>query len=473
MRSRTIREGSVGLLVLVGAIIFGGLIMWLRGFNLTSRSYKFIAVFPNVAGMTAGAPVRYRGVDVGKITEVRAGANGVDVTVEIEDSDLLIPHDARIEANQSGLVGQTSVDITPQGTTNLETESLSPFGEECLDSEQIICNDDRLKAVEGVNFVELLRNSTKLTEIYTDPEFFENINALTTNASEAAAGVAELANELTLLSGSVRKEIGGFSAAAESLNRAADQTSSQLGSAAERISGTAEEYRLTAVQLNRLIATTNELVATNRGTLVRTLNNISQTSDQLGDLIGSFTTTINRVNSTVSQVNSTVDQSNVGGLLQNLETLSANAAEASDNLRDITATLNNPTNLQVLQQTLDSARATFENAQKITADLDELTGDPSFRTNVRELIDGLNQLVSSTEELERQIQVAQSLEPVSEKLNQATSNYVDTSMAAQKEQIKVEQDSSKLQLEQQQHRLGLMEPAGRKLLPEEEVESFE
>jgi len=50
----------------------------------------------------------------------------------------------------------------------------------------------------------------------------------------------------------------------------------------------------------------------------------------------------------------------------------------SANLRDISNALNSPTNLLVLQQTLDSARVTFQNAQKITSDLDELTGDPAL-----------------------------------------------------------------------------------------------
>jgi len=64
--------------------------------------------------------------------------------------------------------------------------------------------------------------------------------------------------------------------------------------------------------------------------------------------------------------------------------VSANAAQASANLRDISNALTGPTNLLVLQQTLDSARVTFQNAQKITSDLDELTGDPAFRENIRD-----------------------------------------------------------------------------------------
>ena len=64
----------------------------------------------------------------------------------------------------------------------------------------------------------------------------------------------------------------------------------------------------------------------------------------------------------------------------------------------------------LLQQTLDSARLTFENTQKITSDLDELTGDPTFRQNLRQLVNGLSGLVSSTQQMQEQVKVAANLE---------------------------------------------------------------
>jgi phospholipid/cholesterol/gamma-HCH transport system substrate-binding protein len=96
-------------------------------------------------------------------------------------------------------------------------------------------------------------------------------------------------------------------------------------------------------------------------------------------------------------------------LISNLETLSANAAQTSANLRDVSVTLNNPTTITMLQQTLDSARATFENTQKITSDLDELTGDPKLRENLKRLINGLSGLVSSTQQLQQQAEISQIL----------------------------------------------------------------
>ena len=423
MRSRTIREGSVGLLILAGMGVFGGLVLWLLGFNPRNRSYQFTVTFPDILGMESGAAVRYRGSQVGKIKEVKAGTNGIDVVVEIERADLLIPHDVTIEANQAGLISQTSVDITPKKVLPEEALSLNPLSSQCP-SEQIICHEDRLNGEVGVSLMELLRQTTRVTEAYSTPEFFDNVNALTKNASIAVGGVAKLTSELSLLSSSVRGELGGFSETADSLTTTANQTLAQVGSAAERFSETADKIgstterfgetaELTGGQLNQLMTSANELLVTNRANLVGGLDNLRQTSEQLSGLLGDLSTT-------VAKVNTTIDQAKFVELVGNFETLSANAAAASENFKDISTSLNSQQNLVLLQQTLESARATFANAQKITADLDDLTGDPDFRNNLKELVNGLGSLVSTTQQLQQQVEVAQSLEPVSDAINTAT-----------------------------------------------------
>jgi len=426
MRSRTIREGSVGLLILVGLAVLVGLVVWIRGLRFGDRSYSFVVNFPNVAGMKEGATVRYRGVDVGNITDIQAATNGVDVTIEIESADLVIPEDVAIEANQSGLIGETSVDITPLREVSSTIQSMNPLEAEC-NSEVIICDDERVRGEIGVSFIELLRNTERLTTIYTDPQFFNNINSLAQNASLAASGIAQLAGELSLLSRSVRQEVGGFSQASDAITTAATQTT-------QRIGDTAEQYSQTAVQLNRLIASTNDLVTRNRAVLVGTLTSVGQTSDQLRVLLRDLRPTLENVNTTISLVNSQVEKADVDTIIGNVETasanlatLSANAAEVSADLRDISNALDSPSNAMVLQQLLDSARVTFENTQKITSDLEDLTGDPEFRQNFKELVNGLSELVSSTEQLEQQIQVAQVVESASTEITTAAVEVVDQS----------------------------------------------
>lgn len=405
MRTRTVREGSVGLLILLGLALFVGLILWLRGLSVGKRSYNAVVEFVRVNGMQEGAVVRYRGVTVGNISDIRPGPNGVEVGIQISPADLLIPRDVVVEANQSGLISEVGIDITPQEDLPTKAVIAKPLDENC-DRSLIICDGSRLQGRIGISTDELIRYSTRFASVYSDPTLYANTNAAVKNASVAAAGVVQLTRELSTLTKATQQQLGNFSAAANSVQRAANQLSTSANKTVTQFGATAEQISLTANQVNRLVTNLDSLLTTNRSSLVTALNNINQASEQLLVTVNGLTPTVNRVTQ--------------GELIQNLETLSANAAQASANFRDISNTLNTPTNLLVLQQTLDSARVTFQNAQKITSDLDELTGDPAFRQNLRELVNGLSGLVSSTQQLQQQVQVAQTLDSLTDAVKTPT-----------------------------------------------------
>ena len=367
-----VREGSVGLLILGGLGLFGGLILWLRGLNPGNRSFSVTIDFSTIGGVQTGSPVRYRGVTVGRIDRISPDPNGVAVQVAIAPADLIIPRDSEVTVNQSGLLGETVLDIVPRKSLPDGAVAAKPLDRNC-NKELILCEGSRINGALGISTEELVRASIKFANVYSDPKFTGNINSLTKNSSDAAAQITILSKEVTGLVKSARQEVGTFSGTAKSISNAADQ------------------FGLTIAQVN-------SLVTANRATLVSTLDNLNQTSGQL------------RV--TVTRLSPTLDRVQQGQLIQNLETLSANAAQASTNLRDVSVKLNNSSNLTVLQQTLDSARATFQNAQKITADLDELTGDPQLRDDLRNLIRGLSGLTSSTQQLQQQAQVSQVLAPL-------------------------------------------------------------
>jgi len=406
MRSRSIREGSVGLLILVGLGLIGGLILWIRGFDPTKRAYRFTVDFSNIAGMELGAPVRYRGVAVGKIVGLIPGANVVGVEVEVRPATLRIPKDALIQVIQTGLIGETYVDIAPNVELPPESVATNPLAVEC-NSEVIICNGDRLEGYSGVSFSELIGSITRFTDLFSNPEIVGEIRTLTRNSADAADGVADLSREVSTLSQLVRQELG-------SLSDAATGSVTSVGRAADTIA-------LTATQVD-------ELITTNRSAIVSTLSNLNQTSRELQTVLGSLSPMLDD-----------------NGVVENLQTLSVNAVEASNNLRNLSEAVGSPENLLLLQQTLDSARSTFQNAQKITADLDELTGDPNFRGNVRDLIDSLNNLVSTTQHLEHRAQLAQMLD--------------SADLALQSSQWNVEADSSPAPAQAQTESLVLPTPS--------------
>jgi phospholipid/cholesterol/gamma-HCH transport system substrate-binding protein len=437
-----IREGSLGLLILLGLGLFGSFVLWLRGFSFGRQNYTVVIEFRDIAKLQLGAPVRYRGVQVGVVSEINARSNHVDVAIQITPATLRIPRQVRIEANQAGFIGETSIDIFPFQDISIAARNTNPLDKNCK-SELIICDRDRLQGEIGVTFDELLRNSLGLSKLFSNPQFFGNLTQLIQNTTVVTAEVTALSRDLQQLTQLTEKELGRVSTtavqSANTISQAVTQISGtvnelgttakqvtasinqfgstanqigntidQFGSTANQIGNTVGQLQTTANELNSLVRNVNGLVVANRSTLVQTLDNLSQTSEDLR-------VAVNRLDPAIAQVETGLNQAQIPQLLTNLQQVSANAvqvstdaAQATANLRD----LSNPTNLILLQQTLDSARATFENAEKITSDLDRLTGDPTFFNDLRQLIDSLNNLLSVTEQLEQQAAIAQNLDPI-------------------------------------------------------------
>jgi len=384
MRERAIREGSVGLLIVMAAGLFGGMVLWLRGYNPRQQSYRATFLFTNTLGVQEGAAVRFRGVRVGRVLAIRPGSNQVEVDVEISPPTLLIPSDSLIAVNQAGLIGETTIDITPQQDLTVATASLTPFEPNC-NRDQILCHGDQRVGQVGASYESLIRSAEELATTFSDPKLTANLNRTLENASEFAASATVLSGELTRLSQQVQTDLGPLMASANRATDNLDGTLTEIGNTATAIGSAANQFEITGSEVNGLINR-------NRNSLVTTLDSLSRSSAHLETIMATLSPEIQD-----SQ------------FIANLDRLSTDASAAMADIRALTAAANTPENLVMLQQTLDSARSVFQSAHKVIADVDELTGDPTLRNNIRNLINGLGTLVSLTDQLEQDSRLAQAL----------------------------------------------------------------
>ncbi|WP_328726565.1 MlaD family protein [Streptomyces sp. NBC_00259] len=84
--------------------------------SLLDNDYTVAADFADSGGIFAGAEVTYRGVPVGRVGELRlTGADGVSVSLDIEDGQRIPADTVAVVANRSA-VGEQYVDLQPRAS---------------------------------------------------------------------------------------------------------------------------------------------------------------------------------------------------------------------------------------------------------------------------------------------------------------------------------------------------------------------
>ena len=339
-------------------------------------------MFPNAGNMTPGTNVTYRGVNIGQVESVVPEAEAVAVGIEISPGDRLIPVNSRIEIVQAGLVGETSIDITPLQTLISQENIAKPLDPNC-DQALIICNGSRLEGEAKLDVNTLIRSMLRISNIIGDPELLTAFRSLTKNATNALGEISTLVGEVNK-----NESVTTLNSTLTSLDQASGEVSSFVTQLSKK--GTVNNLNSTLASVGGAAEEIRVFLASNQTNLANTLNSIAQTSDQIRVTARSLTPVIERVQQ--------------GGLLDDLETIAANGAELTANLRDFSANLNSPQTRLLLEQTLNSARAAFNNIQKITSDVDELTGNAEFRQDIERLMRGLSNLISSTQLLQQQVE---------------------------------------------------------------------
>ncbi|CAI8596335.1 unnamed protein product [Vicia faba] len=159
---RSIWEGGVGLFLVSGAVLLALSLAWLKGFQIRSKFRKYTATFEfsQASGISTGTPVRIRGVTVGDVIRVNPSLTSIEAVVEIEDDKTIIPCNSLVEVNQSGLLMETIIDITPRDP--IPTPSAGPLDQECHKEGLIVCDRQKIKGYQGVSLDALVGIFTRL-----------------------------------------------------------------------------------------------------------------------------------------------------------------------------------------------------------------------------------------------------------------------------------------------------------------------
>ena len=275
-------EGGVGLFMISGVglafIIWG----WIQGLLSFARknSYQAFIEFPVACGIQVGTNVRIRGVKAGTVLSVQPSLEKVEVLVEMDDKNVPIPRNSLIEANQSGLIAETIIDITP--ATPIPVAQWGPLDSGCEGEGLIVCDRGKIKGHQGVSMDELVGICTKLAREMERQNGMHKMFDTTETARNMMLTLQPLLREAAVIAQELRPMMQGVNE---------QGTLDTLESLAGKTSATVEDIR----KLKDAILTeeNQELLRQSISTLTKTLQHIEKVSGDISSVSGDPSTRAN------------------------------------------------------------------------------------------------------------------------------------------------------------------------------------
>jgi paraquat-inducible protein B len=267
--------GAIALIVL-GLLAFGGT-------NWFAKRNKYVAYFPgSVKGLQVGAPVDFRGVTIGRVTDIKVLFNPAEVSARI-------PVVMEFEPTQIEVVGGERIMAGAEGAKRLiDAGFRAQLQSQSLLTGLLFVNLDFLPKSE----VRLVGGEAPYPEIPTIPSEFEQLQQ---TAGDVAARLPQLLDRLNGL--------------LTDLNETLNQTSGGFGSVVSDVAAIAQDVRKSTPE----VVASAEKATEQLQHAAQTLDDILQTNrDAIGGMIDEWTVAAGAMRRTASQVEQLIAENRQG-----------------------------------------------------------------------------------------------------------------------------------------------------------------
>ena len=281
---------AAGTFVLLLAALLIAMAVWLTRDNSTQRVYE-ISSKDSVTGLQPQAGVRYKGVQVGRVTAI-----GLDPQTR---GNVLV----RIAVSDAAPVtASTYASLGFQGVTGLAFVQLDDSADATAPLATSIAHPGRIPmrpgmmsrlTEQGGNLLKQLDQASQRVNALMAPENQKALFTAVSNLSQAAAGIGQLTRHADqVLTGSGPEGSASLPRMAAQLDasfKSIQLTAERLRDSAEVVKASAEKFRLTNVRINEpggtldKIARSTEALAASTATLnTSLLPRLGRTSDEAG-----------------------------------------------------------------------------------------------------------------------------------------------------------------------------------------------
>lgn len=166
-----------------------------------NKSYLLLIEFSNAHGLKEGTSLTMRGVNIGHIKSLKVDINSVLVLVKINSSDILIPKNSIIETNQTGLLNDGIIDVIPLENIKIKDKqdiNINVFSPQCIHS-PFLCHLNYIEGNRGLNYDDLVRAATRISQRFDDPTFFNIFYLFLQNSIDLSDNISKITFDLSNL----------------------------------------------------------------------------------------------------------------------------------------------------------------------------------------------------------------------------------------------------------------------------------
>jgi len=291
-------EAKVGSVSVIAFILLAYMIIHLGNFTFGDKGYQVQAVFGQVDGLRPGNIVRYAGVDIGHVTDIRVAPEGVQVTLTIKPG-VKIPVGSTFRVGSDGLVGEKHINISPpsQNSGFLAPNDIVR-GEDIQGLDQIIASSDRV-------LVEIHELVKSLNEILGDDkvkaamkESILNAKEITNNLNVMSAALARMAQNNEGNVNAMMSNLNAMSATLRDVTQRVDvmlagvdndgQTVRDLRETIENIKNTSSRIEKMAAALDGVV--TDPETAKNLKETLKNARSVSEKANKMLSRVDSIST---------------------------------------------------------------------------------------------------------------------------------------------------------------------------------------
>jgi phospholipid/cholesterol/gamma-HCH transport system substrate-binding protein len=287
----------------LGTFLIGGLSILILLFymigknkNIFGKNYTLRARFENIQGLKAGNNVRYAGIDVGTVEEVKIiNEHTIEAIMTINKKvNHIIRKNALASIGTDGIVGNKIVNINPQNPpANLAIENDLLPTRLPIDTDELLrtlakSNNNIAIISEGLKTtISKINNSHAIWNLLNDDAFNQNLKMSANNINEATININNTAKRIHQIALKVQKGEGSLGrliydsnivisldSAIFSINRAGNQVNNLSQELRNDVSSFNENLQLGKGTIPVLLNDSNMAIKVNQ-----TLENIEKSAD--------------------------------------------------------------------------------------------------------------------------------------------------------------------------------------------------